>query len=739
MAAKLVGDPTPFLRRLLRGVPSTIGIGLLEQGVFELVVFNDSVAAARWAREVDKRGKDVYVTVGLFDMDATSRAAVGVRGIVGLWLDIDLMGSPQRGGKVKKSGAPDLRSAVALARSIVDPTLIVFSGGGVQAWHLFDQPWIFESDDDREEAAALARDWVAAHRRLARFAIDAVQDLARVMRVAGVHNHKTGKPRRVEARSKQGWRRHRRQRLRALVEPLADEPSGPDVSIDGYDTVAKKRIKKLLAVAAVHSVVRSTESYESLSERDFALMLAAMEAGASDSEAAALLIRVRDDKKGRRTDYVKRTVASARRRFVGSSNSLNSTFGHLKLADAAYHGVIGEIVLLIEPHTEADPAGILIQMLAMAGSTFGRAPGYLVGADRHGCNLFVLVVGDTSKGRKGVSLGQARKLIEPADPTWQIVTGLSTGEGLIHHVRDPRTLGKKSDPGVADKRLMVTETEFASVLRRMRQQGNSLGVVIRQAWDGQRLGTLTKRDAEVATNAHVSIIVHITKDELLAEIDKTDLVNGFGNRFLCVAVSRTRLLPFGGDLASIDWPAYVARVRAAIVRAHSRDQVDLGLTPAAAERWVREYERLSEPLPGAAGAVTSRAEAQVRRIAVIYAVLDLSDTVDLPHLEAALAVWDYCERSAIALFGTSRPPTLRDQIKEFLDDAGDSGLTRTEVHNLLQNNATAAAIKAALEALVDRGHATAEKARSDSGRSVTRWYAATKETNSTNADDGTSA
>jgi len=36
----------------------------------------------------------------------------------------------------------------------------------------------------------------------------------------------------------------------------------------------------------------------------------------------------------------------------------------------------------------------------------------------------------------------------------------------------------------------------------------------------------------------------------------------------------------------------------------------------------------------------SRAEAQVLRLSAIYAVLDSTSIVGLPHLQAALAVWD---------------------------------------------------------------------------------------------------
>ena len=62
------------------------------------------------------------------------------------------------------------------------------------------------------------------------------------------------------------------------------------------------------------------------------------------------------------------------------------------LRGAAYHGLAGEIVKLIEPHSEADPAAILLQFLAAYGSAIGRNSYWTAEADRHYGNLFVAIV-----------------------------------------------------------------------------------------------------------------------------------------------------------------------------------------------------------------------------------------------------------------------------------------------------------------------------------------------------------
>ena len=104
----------------------------------------------------------------------------------------------------------------------------------------------------------------------------------------------------------------------------------------------------------------------------------------------------------------------------------------------AYHGLLGEIVRTLEPHTEADPVAVLAQLLVAFGNAIGRTPYVQVEADRHHTNLFAVLVGDTAKARKGTSWGHARKVITEADPGWEprVMGGLSSGEGLIAQVAD---------------------------------------------------------------------------------------------------------------------------------------------------------------------------------------------------------------------------------------------------------------------------------------------------------------
>jgi hypothetical protein len=136
----------------------------------------------------------------------------------------------------------------------------------------------------------------------------------------------------------------------------------------------------------------------------------------------------------------------------------------------------------------------------------------------------------------------------------RVHTGLSSGEGVIWAVPDPITgfekQGKGSesrrvevaiDPGVSDKRLMVVESEFAGALTVMCREGNILSRIIRDGWDRGNLATLTKNSPARAAGAHVSIVGHITADELRASLDRISIANGYANRFLWVLVKQARV------------------------------------------------------------------------------------------------------------------------------------------------------------------------------------------------------
>jgi hypothetical protein len=412
--------------------------------------------------------------------------------------------------------------------------------------------------------------------------------------------------------------------------------------------------------------------------------------------------------------------------------------------EAVYLGLAGDFVKTIEPHSESDPLAILLQFLVAYGNVIGRDAHYVVEATHHYMNLFLNLVGETSKGRKGTSYGHVERAFRANDPEWRQERGLSSGEGLIWAVRDAiekmEKVGRGKDqhyemrvvdPGVEDKRLLICQSEFASVLKVLTRDGNTLSSTIRDAWDSGNLSALVKNSQTRATGAHISIVGHVTRDELLRYLEDTEYSNGFGNRFLWACVRRSKLLPDGGDLDRVDFARLYARLRSAVDFAKAKGRMKRDSFAAAL--WHSAYPQLTADKQGLLGSLTARAEAQVLRLSCIYALLDQSLTIRAKHLCAALAVWDYCDRSALYIFGDASGDPVADTILRVLRSTLD-GLTRTAIRDLLGRHEKENRIAQALAKLAEAGKARCVKIDTG-GRPAETWFAtiggATKATNAT--------
>ncbi len=350
--------------------------------------------------------------------------------------------------------------------------------------------------------------------------------------------------------------------------------------------------------------------------------------------------------------------------------------------------------------------------------------------------LFVALVGATAKGRKGTSWSTPRYVLSQVDPTWartRIKSGLSSGEGLIHNVRDrqeeerevkqgkgqPAKLQRVVvDAGEPDKRLLIVEPELAVTLKVMTRQGNTLSAIIREAWDSGDLAILTKNSPERATGAHMSIIGHITEEELRRNLTETERANGFANRFLWLLVRRSQVLPEGGRVPDEILDPLIRELAAVVDEA--RRIYELTRDDVATAMWRRVYEPLSEGKPGLVGAIISRAEAQVLRLSALYAALDGSATIRPPHLEAALALWQYAEASAHRIFGDRLGDPLADLILNALQMRRP--MTETEIARLFSGHKPATEIQAALATLNRLGRVRCRPERT-SGRPATVWEA----------------
>ena len=277
-----------------------------------------------------------------------------------------------------------------------------------------------------------------------------------------------------------------------------------------------------------------------------------------------------------------------------------------------------------------------------------------------------------------------------------MLSGFGSGEALV----DAVAAGTVTDGN--DHRLLVIESEYARILSVAKRDGSTLGALLRQAWDGGRLQVRSRAGTAVADGAHVVVVGHITRAELLAKMAESDAFGGSLNRFIIIAARRSKLLASGGNLDDADL-AHLVRKYVSFVRQAQTVGI-VRRTPQAEDYWSEVYAGLADDDPGGLlGAIVARDSAQLLRLSVTYALLDGSKMIDVPHIAAAQAIWDYSRASAAAIFGERTGDHIADQILDELQANGRQGMDMTAIHNLLGRNVKADRIRQAIDVLSSSG------------------------------------
>jgi hypothetical protein len=402
-----------------------------------------------------------------------------------------------------------------------------------------------------------------------------------------------------------------------------------------------------------------------------------------------------------------------------------------RIAPAAWHGTIGDAMREIAPTTEGDPAAILAQTLALFGALVGDGPHVRIGKVNHPPQIWPLIVGKTGSGRKGTGLAAARSFVYEWSPyaagylRHRVHSGLSSGEGLLEALGAAKTApGKQGEervePIAPDGKLTIVETEFTRVLGASKREGNTLGPVLRQLWDEGRAGVMTRAAPLAVSEAHLTLISHVTPRELKLRLAEGDVVGGTVNRFLMIASERPHLLP--DEMTEPDvavpakWLGEVVEQARFAPRLMHRDRDANAL-------WREVYAALSDDEPdGPLGAVLARGPAYTMRLALVYALADGAGAIAPQHLLAGLAVWDYSCQTARAIFADTRRLNEHQRLAEYLAAAA-GGRTSTEVYELFGKNKSAAELRQLVEDLERRGDVSVETQNGTGGRPVTRvWW-----------------
>ena len=321
---------------------------------------------------------------------------------------------------------------------------------------------------------------------------------------------------------------------------------------------------------------------------------------------------------------------------------------HPTLSDRALYGVLGDIVKKVDPFTEAHPAALLLQLLAGTGTIIGRGCKLAYNNTTHHTNLFTIITGDSAKGRKGTSLRLSRQTLRAIDPDWDedhVISGLGSGQAIIGALRD--------DPNNTDKRLLIIEEEYSKLMEVMSKSGATLSQTIRDVWDNGNLHSSTKNCILKASNCHVSLIGHITREEFSALMDrkksKLDLKNGLVNRVLWCFSHQSKKLRRVEEMPKDLLQPEHTKLKEAIASIRS-GEFTFSLSEEAWELMDQEMDSIEVGDYGVSTDTDHRGTQHVLRIALIFALLDQDMEVKPDHLAAAIAIWNYCKKSARWVF-----------------------------------------------------------------------------------------
>jgi hypothetical protein len=409
------------------------------------------------------------------------------------------------------------------------------------------------------------------------------------------------------------------------------------------------------------------------------------------------------------------------------------------LNEVALDGPIGKWVTRTLPHSETSAAALLFQALTVFGNMIGAtehggiAPGFTAEKSRHRTSMYVLLIGESAKAGKGDSWSQAYNFLSPLDLEWNHLTGVQTGEAIIKYMADDVETGevaiinKEKVPhvkkgGTKDRRLCIHEPEFGRVMHVSKRPGANIKDVLKVYWDSGSTANITASEQRVSTEVTLSFVTHVTPHELHIDTLDGDFFNGYLNRFLFVHTERTQRLPDAQGLPEhkldilrgpLLWALEFAREEAPETYEFSDDAWD---------RWVQlnkdmEKEDKEDVTDQIVSAMQSRKRPYVRRMAVIYAVSNMHDQIELSDLEAAIATYQYHVDTTKYHFGQYvSNPNANKLHKALL--ANPAGLLRSEITNEVfkRGKHASAQTEDAIRVLVEHGVAVSEKVHKEGSR-----------------------
>ena len=351
-----------------------------------------------------------------------------------------------------------------------------------------------------------------------------------------------------------------------------------------------------------------------------------------------------------------------------------------------FHGPLGDIVNILDPHTEADPIGVLMSLMTMYSVAIGPEPTVKVGNTNQKLVVWTILAGDSGIGRKGTATGDARLVVEKAVPhlfdrTSHFISAPNSGAGFVADLHNRALqndwVEKKEDddgevhisgllPGFPA--LMVVP-EMAAVFR-TNKVDTTLSQNLREAWEGGSLSNVTKKESIVVDSPHIGIVGHITPTELETSLSESDSGGGTANRMLWIFVERSKRLKLGGNLSGEELEKAASMFKEAVDFAS-----DFGgtvtLSQEAKNYWLDVvYDEIDEAILSSETVKTfaARSIPYAYRLAALYALSCHRTEISVDDLDAAAGIIRYVVESINHI-----TRNFKNAVKEQIISLSDNG------------------------------------------------------------------
>ena len=330
--------PLDFLNLLWQAKPEDLHILIWTLRNKKSHWFRDITAAAKFVESVF--GADVYVGVGLASRDYGPHyrcVSDQIAGLAGLAADLDLKSEAHN-----KPLPATIEEALTILPAALPPTIIISTGNGLHVWWLFKQPWIFENDEERTQAATLSSRFQTLLRYNASqhgWAFERLSDLARILRIPGTVNAKdAANPKNITVLGPTGPRYNPADFERFLNEQAIPDPEAEAHAAKQFAERFTNHPLKFNRDAAIPDDMlarwmeqdarfrrtwnrqRDDLNDQSGSGYDMALACFGVGVGLSDQQIVDLIVhhrRIHGEQQRTALDYFQRTISKARKNAEG--------------------------------------------------------------------------------------------------------------------------------------------------------------------------------------------------------------------------------------------------------------------------------------------------------------------------------------------------------------------------------------------------------------------------------------